>query len=156
MAASMSDGEDAASRIYPVRPFLAVSVALFRAGRILLTERKKPPLEGIFTLPGGMVETGERLEAAALRELKEETGMTARIAGFTRPVEIIDKDPAGRIRFHAVVCPFAALWVSGDPLPNEEIGQLLFIPPSEITRYPVTQGLGDIVRRAAKIVEAMS
>jgi 8-oxo-dGTP diphosphatase len=148
----MSDTGGAASRAYPTRPFLAVSVAVFRAGRVLIAERMKPPMTGVFTLPGGMVESGERLEAAALRELSEEVGISAEIIGFTRHVEIIDRDREGAIRFHAVVCPFAARWTGGEPTPNDEIGRLLFIDPSEIGRYPVTQGLAEIVSRAARIV----
>jgi 8-oxo-dGTP diphosphatase len=152
MADSMSDGRAADDRSYPTRPFLAVSVAVFREGRVLIAERRKPPLTGVFTLPGGMVEPGETLESAARRELLEETGLEAQIAGFTRHVEIIDADKAGRVRFHAVVCPFAARWVSGEPAPNEEIGRLLFIDPSEIGRYPTTQGLGEVIRRAGLLI----
>ncbi len=150
MAASMSDPDP--GRTYPSRPFLAVSVAVFRAGRVLICERMKPPMTGVFTLPGGMVESGERLEAAALRELTEEVGIRAEIVGFTRHVEIIDRDREGKVRFHAVVCPFAARWMAGEPTPNDEIGRLFFIEPAELSRYPVTQGLADIVRRAAAIL----
>jgi 8-oxo-dGTP diphosphatase len=46
-------------RLYPSRPILAASVAVLREGRILLAARGKPPSEGLFSLPGGMVETGE-------------------------------------------------------------------------------------------------
>jgi 8-oxo-dGTP diphosphatase len=152
MADSMSDGEGAASRAYPSRPFIAVSVAVFREGKVLIAERMKPPLAGVFTLPGGMVENGERLEAAASRELREETGIAAALLGFTRHVEIIDRDKEGLIRFHAIVCPFAALWREGEPTGNAEIGRLLFIDPSDLARYPTTQGLADIVARAAEIV----
>ncbi len=148
----MSDGEGPGSRAYPIRPFLAVSVAVFRAGRVLIAERMKPPLTGVFTLPGGMVESGERLEAAALRELQEEAGIEAEILGFTRHVEIIDRDREGAIRFHALVCPFAARWKGGEPMPNDEIGRLLFIDPSDLKNYSVTQGLADIVARAAALV----
>jgi 8-oxo-dGTP diphosphatase len=148
MAGSMSDG----ARAYPDRPFLAVSVAVFRNGQLLIAERNKPPLTGVFTLPGGMVEPGESLVAAARRELLEETGITAEIIGFTRHVEIIDKDQSGRTRFHAVVCPFAARWLQGEPTANDEIGRLLFIPPEDLRRYPTTHGLADIVAMARTLV----
>jgi 8-oxo-dGTP diphosphatase len=149
---AVSEAPAAEDRSYPARPFLAVSVAVFREGKVLIAERMKPPMTGIFTLPGGMVEAGEQLEAAALRELQEETGLDAELVGFTRHVEIIDRDLAGRVRFHAVVCPFAARFVSGDPVANAEIGRLLFIDPSEIAQYPTTQGLGEIIRSAGLLL----
>jgi len=64
-------------RLYPARPILAASVAVIRDGRILLAARGKPPSEGLFSLPGGMVDVGETLAEAALRELREEVGYAA-------------------------------------------------------------------------------
>jgi 8-oxo-dGTP diphosphatase len=142
------------ARLYPARPFLAVSVAVFRQGQVLIAERMKPPMTGVFTLPGGMVEPGESLIEAAKRELLEETGVSAEILGFTRHIEIIDRDKQGLTRFHAVVCPFAARWLSGEPVANEEIGRMLFVDPAAVASYPTTRGLSDIVRLAASLADA--
>jgi 8-oxo-dGTP diphosphatase len=78
------------------QPALAADCVVFdRAGRLLLIRRKNPPFQGQFALPGGFVEYGERMEAAALRELKEETGIDGtliRLVGvYSRP----DRDPRG-------------------------------------------------------------
>ena len=81
------------SRLYPARPLLAVSVACFRAGKVLLATRTRPPAIGALTLPGGLVEPGERLPEAALRELREEVGAEAEIVAFNSHAERIDRDP---------------------------------------------------------------
>ena len=66
---------DESSRIYPTRPYLAVSAAIFRDGRVLIVRRARPPAHGIYTLPGGGVELGETLEEAVIREVREETAL---------------------------------------------------------------------------------
>jgi 8-oxo-dGTP diphosphatase len=142
------------SRLYPERPFLAVSAAIFRGGKVLLAERAKPPLQGVFTLPGGMVETGEKLAIAAAREVFEEVGLEADILAPLSPVEIIDRDLERRIRFHAVVIPFAARYRSGDLRGNDEVGMLTFVDPADVPRYKTTQGLFSIIKQAQMIIEA--
>ena len=63
------------SRTYPTRPYLAVSAAIFRDGRVLIVRRARPPAHGLYTLPGGGVELGETLEEAVVREVREETAL---------------------------------------------------------------------------------
>jgi 8-oxo-dGTP diphosphatase len=91
------------SRLYPERPFLAASVAVIRDGRVLLAARAHPPGAHVFSLPGGLVEPGETLAQAALRELHEEVGIEAEIVGALAPVEVIERDESGRVRRHFVV-----------------------------------------------------
>ena len=69
---------DERSRTYPTRPYLAVSAAIFRDGRVLIVRRARPPAHGLYTLPGGGVELGETLEEAVIREVVEESEIVAR------------------------------------------------------------------------------
>ena len=64
-------------RLYPARPIIAASIAVFREGKVLLAARKETAANPIYSLPGGLVETGETLREAALRELREETNVTS-------------------------------------------------------------------------------
>lgn len=148
-------------RLYPAQPALAVSVAVFRDGKVLLAARTAKPYARLFTLPGGLVETGETLEAAALRELREETGVLARIAAFNRAVEHIQRDSAGRVERHYVILSFAARWIADSaPLdrfqrPGAEAEEILWRAPDDLADLSMTPGLARIVADAAnKVADA--
>ncbi len=142
------------NRLYPDRPFLAASVAVFRDGRVLLATRTKAPSDTLFSLPGGLVECGETLQDAALRELREEVGVEAEIVGFAGHVEVIEHDADARVRRHFVVSAFAALWLAGEPVIGPEAGEIIFVRPDEISGLQTTPGLLGIVSRAAELVGA--
>jgi ADP-ribose pyrophosphatase YjhB (NUDIX family) len=144
----VSDG-----RSYPSRPILAASVAVFRDGKVLLAARTKPPGPALFSLPGGLVEVGETLQEAALRELDEEVAVRAEIVGFAGHVEVIQRDSSGAVERHFVVNAFAARWISGEPQTGPEAQAVLFADPEQLGSLNTTPGLGPIVRRARDLVE---
>ncbi|GGK30199.1 NUDIX hydrolase [Salinarimonas ramus] len=141
-------------RYNPSRPFLAASVAVVRDGRVLLAARGKPPMRGIFTLPGGLVETGETLAEAALRELGEEVGVTAEMIGPIRPVEIIERDGSGRVTAHFVIQAHAARWREGEGVTGPEATAIRWVDGAEVESLPTTPGLPAIVRTAIAMAEA--
>lgn len=136
----------------PARPVLAASVAVFRDGKVLLATRTQPPADQLWSLPGGKVEAGESLEEAALRELEEEVGVTARIIGFNRHVEIVGRGPKGAVTHHFVIASFVGEWLSGEPRPGPEAGTVMWADPLKLGGLPTTRELGDVLRRAAAIV----
>jgi ADP-ribose pyrophosphatase YjhB (NUDIX family) len=143
-----------ASRLYPDRPFIAASFAVFRDGHVLLGARAAPPHDSYYSLPGGMVEPGEALEAAALRELFEETGVRAESFGFTGWSEVIDRDDEGRVRRHFVIASFAGSWLSGEGEPGAELPDLRWVVPTDAEQLKLTPGLPAILRRGRELVEA--
>ena len=139
----------------PTRPVLAASVAVFRDGKVLLATRTKPPADRLWSLPGGKVEAGETLEEAALRELEEEVGVSARIVGFNRHVEIFGRDAAGAVTHHFVVASFVGEWLSGEPRTGPEAGAVMWADPAKLGGLPTTRELADVLRRAhAILIEA--
>lgn len=139
-------------RDYPNRPYLAVSVAVFRSGKLLLIRRASPPFAGLFTLPGGLVEAGESLQDAALRELSEEVQIAARITAFNCFVEHIEQDAAGRIRHHYVIASFAAEWVVGEPVPGPEALEAVWVEPARLAGLPCTPHLAAVAEGAARLM----
>jgi len=136
------------SRTYPTRPYLAVSAAIFRDGRVLIVRRGRPPSHGVYTLPGGGVELGETLEAAVIREVREETGLDIEpleLAGYR---QMIVRDAGGKIERHFVILPFAARWISGEISLNEELAEASWLLPSELSGLKTTEGLAEIVAAA--------
>ncbi|SFK46607.1 NUDIX hydrolase [Methylocapsa palsarum] len=126
-----SEGESS-ERTYPPRPFLAVSIAVFREGRVLLAARTRPPFKGLFSLPGGLVETGESLADAAVRELFEEVRVKAAIASFNRHVESIEWDASGKVLRHYVIASFVGEWLSGEGVPGPEASEIIWADPSRL------------------------
>ena len=99
-------GQNGGSRRYPDRPLLGVGAVVFYDGRILLIERGKEPLKGWWTVPGGLVETGERLEAAVRRETLEETGLLVKPVAVAALFQRIMPDLEGRTEFHYVIVDY--------------------------------------------------
>ncbi len=137
-------------RLFPPRPIPAVSTAVFRDGRALIARRAKAPWRGAFSLPGGAVEIGETLAAAAARELLEEVGMEADIAGFVQHVEPIHRE-GGRVRAHFIIAVFAARWRRGEPSLSAEVDEIAWVDPFDLGERETTPELREIVARAAEI-----
>ncbi len=142
----MSDAESA--RIYPTRPYLAVSAAVFREDRVLIVRRARPPAHGLYTLPGGGVELGETLEQAVIREMREETALDIEPVALVGFRQAIARDAAGRVERHFVILPFAARYIGGEISLNEELAEAHWRLPEEIAGLKTTEGLGAIVAAA--------
>jgi 8-oxo-dGTP diphosphatase len=142
-------------RLYPARPILAASVAVFRDGRVLIARRARGPMLGVYSLPGGVVEVGETLHEAALRELAEEVGVTAEIIGFIGHVEPIRREDA-RVREHYVIAAFLARWRGGEARPSAEADAVAWIAPAEVGDWPTTPELPDILAKAARLERSLS
>ncbi|MCJ2017758.1 NUDIX hydrolase [Methylobacterium sp. E-065] len=145
---------DAESRLFPARPFVGASIAVIRDDRVLLAARANEPMRGVWTLPGGLVEAGESLAEAALRELSEEVGLGAEVVGVLSPTEIIVRDEAGRARHHYVVHPHAALWHGGEPVAGPEALGTRWATLAEVATLETTPGLIDTLREAFARVAA--
>lgn len=141
-------GADSA-RIYPTRPYLAVSAAIFRDGRVLIVRRARPPAHGLYTLPGGGVELGETLEQAVVREVREETALAVEPVDLVGFRQAIVRDDAGRVERHFVILPFAARFLGGEIALNEELAEAQWLLPSDISGLKTTEGLAAIVAAAA-------
>ena len=135
-------------RTYPQRPYLAVSAAIFRDGKVLVVRRARKPALGIYTLPGGGVEIGETLLHAVTREVREETRLEIEPVALAGHREAIARDAQGRVERHFVILCFAARWRSGEPVLNEELDDARWLDPAELSALHTTEGLAEIIAAA--------
>lgn len=136
-------------RAYPSRPFLAVSAAVVRDGRVLIVRRGGTVGSGLYTLPGGVVEAGETLAEAAIREVREETQVGIEPVALAGYREMIARDPDGKAARHFVILCFASRWLAGEPVPDlTEIAEAAWRQPAELDRLKTTEGLREIVAEA--------
>ncbi len=105
-------------------------------------------MAGRYSLPGGLVEAGETMAEAALRELREEVGVEAQIIGFIDHVEIIERDEQHRVRHHFVIAAHAARWTAGEPQAGPEALDVRWVNEREAALLPTTPGLASILKKA--------
>ena len=109
-------------------PTPCVGVVCLRGDEVLLIRRGRPPKQGEWSLPGGRIEPGERSTEAALRELREETGVEAEITGLLDVVDGLFPE-AGR---HYVLIDYAARWLSGEPAAGDDALEARFVGLDEV------------------------
>src|SRR4051794_37355101 len=135
-------------RIYPDRPYLAVSAAIIRDGRVLVARRAKGASTGVFTLPGGVVEAGETLHEALIREIREETSLAITPVALAGHREVVIRDGQNRVSRHFVILAFAARLDGGEFAPNEELSEGRWIGLDGLKGLTTTEGLGEIIAAA--------
>jgi len=135
--------------VQPQRPQIAVSAAIFRDGKVLLTRRARSPAKGFYSLPGGRVEFGESLHTALHREVDEETGLRIEILGLAGWREVLPANGGGG---HYVIVSFAARWAAGEPVLNDEHDDFKWIDPDRLGDLSVTGGLSEVIAAAKRLV----
>lgn len=131
------------------RPLVGVGAVVFNAqGDILLIRRGKEPQYGRWMVPGGRLEWGESLEAAAVREVLEETGVEIEIEAF---VEIIEAITPGESGFHYVIMDYAARAVSGGPVAGSDALDAVWVSAAAQNRYDLSPELLSVIAKARRV-----
>jgi len=123
---------------YPVKPRVGVGALVLREGKILLVKRGVDPNKGLWAIPGGTLKLGETMRECAAREILEETGVTVAIGECVYVFDLIERDAAGKIKFHFVVVDYAALYVSGEPAGADDAEEAGWFAPEDLCDLPLS------------------
>ena len=129
-------------------PRCGASAAIFRGPEVLLVERGHGTLRGLWSLPGGHIEPGETARVAALREVKEETGVDAELGGLLDVHEVLRRDGAGNLEAHYLLVVFFGRWIEGDPVAGGDAALARFVPMDAVGRLPMTDAAPAFIERA--------
>jgi 8-oxo-dGTP diphosphatase len=129
---------------------LGVGALIFRRGSVLLVERGREPLKGFWSLPGGLVETGELLTQAIVREVFEETGLRVKRTRMFEFFERIMRDAVGRTEYHYVLADFVCTVEAGALQAGDDVSRTEWVSLKKLDRYQLTEGTLAVILRAAK------
>jgi 8-oxo-dGTP diphosphatase len=127
-------------RRYPRYPLVGVGALIYDRDRILLAQRGKPPLMGQWSLPGGLVETGETLADAVCREVREETGLDVEPLGVLKIFERIIRDAAGAAEYHYVLIDYVCAVTGGALAAGDDACQVAWFPRRDLAALNITEG----------------
>ena len=144
--------DDAKARRYPERPIVGVLAVVLRGERALVVRRANPPMAGRWGFPGGVLELGETVAEGAMRELYEETGVVAEAIAPLTVIDTIERDEAGRVRFHYALVAVRGRWVSGEGAAADDADEAAWLSPADIAAHnlPVAPALLPLIGLALK------
>ena len=142
------------NREYPARPIVGIGIVVLRPEppAVLLVRRGRPPNPGSWTLPGGAQELGETAEAAARRELAEETGLLVGQLHLAGTVDIIQPDPDGRVRYHYTIIDFAAAWDSGELQAGDDAAEAIWAPLDRLAEHALSSDALRVIGVARRLL----
>jgi ADP-ribose pyrophosphatase YjhB (NUDIX family) len=133
---------------------VGVGGVLVHEGKVLLIRRGKEPLYGRWVVPGGTVERGETLEAALVREMKEETDLEVKPLELLTVFDRIERDPSGDVRYHYVILDYLCEYVSGTARAGSDALAVAFARPDELESFDLPEKALEVVRDALARVSA--
>ena len=136
-------------REYPARPIVGVGAVIMHEGKLLLVKRGVEPAKGKWSIPGGVVELGEGVRVAVIREVKEECGLDIEIAMDT-PMDVLDSlvtNEDGRLKYHYVLLQFLARPRGGTLKPASDVLEARWVPLEEVETYDLTKSLRRFLKR---------
>ena len=140
--------QQADDRRYPKRPILGVGAIVVDGDRVLLVERGREPLRGYWSIPGGVLETGEKLIDAVRRETLEETGLEIEPVSVVEIFERIIHDQAGTAEYHYVLVDYFCRVTGGELAAGDDVSRVEWVDRSELSRYRITEGTVPVIEKA--------
>lgn len=134
-------------RLYPNQPVVGVGAIIVYDGKILLEKRKGEPGKGKWSVPGGIVELGETVEEAVIREVKEETGLDVAEPELIDVVDNIVRDEKGEIKWHFVILDFFVKVKGGELRAADDAEEIRWVPLSEAEKYDLTKTFRSFLQR---------
>ena len=139
------------TRKYPIRPHVGVGILLIRDNNLLIVKRKFNPDAGFWSIPGGHLDLGERVQVAAEREGFEETGFKVRVTKLAGIIDKIMYDKDGKVEYHYVLINYFVEQIEGDinqaPVPDDDALDAKFVPFDELKNYKLTYSLIKLLKQ---------
>ena len=136
------------NRKYPDHPIVGVGGIIFESDQVLLIKRGKEPGLGQWSIPGGVVHTGETLKEAVVREVFEETHLEVEVLALAKILERIFRDLNGQVAYHYVLVDFLCRTVKGALQPDSDAQEACFVPLKDLASYKVVPITLEVIRRA--------
>jgi len=125
-----------------------VGALILRRNSILLVQRARNPLKGYWSLPGGLIETGEKIEDALQREVREETGLIVRPKRMFEIFERIILEEKGRAEYHYILHDYLCTVVEGELKAGDDAGRVAWVPRAKLKTLQLTEGTLEVIERA--------
>ena len=135
-------------REYPEAPIVGVGAVIVKDNQVLLVRRGSAPSRGMWSIPGGTVELGETLAQAAVREVREECQVEVEAGRVLSTLDLIQRDPKGRIRYHYVLVDLVARHVSGEPKAGTDALEARWVKEAEFNQLDMVERLLPILCQA--------
>lgn len=138
-------------RSYPDRPIVAVGAVILDGDRVLLVKRGKEPLKGEWSLPGGAVEVGETLEAALVREVREETCLDVTVGPVVEVLDRIRRDAGERVEYHYVIIDYVCRVRGGIATSGSDAAEVRWAARDDLASFRLTPGAVAVIQKASRM-----
>ncbi|SRR6266568_2414899 len=137
-------------RDYPERPIVGVGAVIVDAegGRALIVRRASEPRKGEWSIPGGVLEVGEKLREGVVREALEETGLRVEAGEVLQVFDSIIADSAGRTQYHFVLIDFICKMVGGELRAGSDVSEVRWISAAELDDFPLAEPAAQVIGKA--------
>jgi 8-oxo-dGTP diphosphatase len=134
-------------REFPEVPLVGVGAIIIEDSRVLLVKRAHPPLQAQWSIPGGALEVGEPVRDAAIREAREETGLTVEPGELLGVYDRILRDPKQRVQYHYVLVDFLCRRVAGDLAAASDASDVRWFRRDDLPPLRLAEDTLDVIRK---------
>src|SRR5262252_5368408 len=134
-------------RLYPEQPVIGVGAVIVDRGRALLVRRNTEPLKGEWSVPGGVLELGEKLRDGTAREALEETGLHVEVGEVLDVFDSIFPDADGRTQYHFVLIDFLCRPIAGEAKAGSDVSEVRWVKEDELAALNLRESIAEVVRK---------
>ncbi len=139
-------------RSYPSAPMVGVGVIVFNnEKKVLLVKRGNEPSKGLWSLPGGMIELGERVREAGIREVKEECNIDIEPDDVFSVVDLILEDADGKVKYHYILIDYLAKFIGGELVPQSDVMDADWFSQAQIVELDIPEVTRGVLAKAFKL-----
>lgn len=135
------------NREYPDRPLIGVGSIIIEEGRVVLVKRAHPPIQGQWSIPGGVLEVGELIREAAVREAREETGLIVEPGELLGVFDRILRDTDNRVQYHYVLIDFLCRRLGGELLAASDAAEVRWFKPEELSPLNLAEDTLEVIQK---------